>query len=99
MGECAAKYAYFLIVTSDNPRFEAAYDILSMIEPGIQKAGKPYVTISDREMATEYAIDLLDKGDILLVAGKGGENYQDIMGIKHSYNDNTIIKKILGERS
>ena len=99
MGECAAKYADFLIVTSDNPRFEDAYDIISMIEPGIQKAGKPYVTISDREMATEYAIDLLDKGDILLVAGKGGENYQDIMGIKHSYNDNTIIKKILGERS
>ena len=88
--------ADFLIVTSDNPRFEDAYDIITQIEPGIQKVGTPYVTISDREMATEYAINLLGEGDILLVAGKGGETYQEIMGIKHSYNDNTIIKKILG---
>ena len=50
----------------------------------------------ERETATEYAINLLEKGDILLVAGKGGEYYQDIMGIKHSYNDNTVIKKIIG---
>lgn len=96
MGEAAAENADFLIVTSDNPRFEDAYDIISQIEPGIQKTGTPYVTISDREMATEYAINILKKGDILLVAGKGGETYQEIMGIKHSYNDNTIIKKILG---
>ena len=99
MGEAAGKYADFIIVTSDNPRFEDAYDIIARIEPGIQKTGTPYVTVSDREMATEYAVNLLKEGDILLVAGKGGENYQDIMGIKHSYNDNTIIKKILGERS
>ena len=96
MGEAAARNADFLIVTSDNPRFEDAYDIITQIEPGIQKVGTPYVTISDREMATEYAINLLGEGDILLVAGKGGETYQEIMGIKHSYNDNTIIKKILG---
>lgn len=96
MGEAAAKIADFLIVTSDNPRYEDAYDIISQIEPGIQKAGAPYVTISDRELATEYGIELLKPGDILLVAGKGGETYQEIMGIKHSYNDNTIIKKIVG---
>ena len=96
MGEAAALNADFIIVTSDNPRFEDAYDIIGMIEPGIQKVGTPYVTISDREMATEYAINILKKDDILLVAGKGGEIYQEIMGIKHSYNDNTIIKKILG---
>ena len=95
MGEAAGKYADFIIVTSDNPRFEDAYDIIARIEPGIQKTGTPYVTVSDREMATEYAVNLLKEGDILLVAGKGGENYQEIMGIKHSYNDNTIIKKIL----
>ena len=95
MGEAAARNADFLIVTSDNPRYEDAYDIISMIEPGIRKVGTPYVTMSDREMATEYAIKLLNKSDILLVAGKGGETYQEIMGIKHSYNDNTIIKKIV----
>ena len=51
---------------------------------------------SFRHGATEYAIRLLEKNDILLVAGKGGEYYQEIMGIKHSYNDNTVIKRIIG---
>ena len=97
MGRKAAENADFLIVTSDNPRYEDAYDIISCIEPGIREVGAPYVTISDRELATEYAIGLLRQGDILLVAGKGAETYQEIMGIKHAYNDNTIIKKILGE--
>ena len=97
MGQVAAENADFLIVTSDNPRFEDAYDIIADIEPGIQKVGAPYVTISDRQMATEYAVNLLGKGDILLVAGKGGETYQEIMGIKHSYNDNTVIKRIVGK--
>ena len=95
--QVAAENADFLIVTSDNPRFEDAYDIIADIEPGIQKVGAPYVTISDRQMATEYAVNLLGKGDILLVAGKGGETYQEIMGIKHSYNDNTVIKRIVGK--
>ncbi len=54
------------------------------------------MTVTDRESATEYAIRLLGKGDILLVAGKGGEDYQEIMGIKHAYNDNKIIQKIIG---
>ncbi|MDE6585335.1 MAG: UDP-N-acetylmuramoyl-L-alanyl-D-glutamate--2,6-diaminopimelate ligase [Clostridia bacterium] len=97
MGKVAADNADFCIVTSDNPRFEDPYDIISEIEEGIKPTGKKYVTVTEREIATEYAIELLEKGDILLVAGKGGENYQDIMGIKHSYNDNTVIKKIIGD--
>ncbi|MDE6868111.1 MAG: UDP-N-acetylmuramoyl-L-alanyl-D-glutamate--2,6-diaminopimelate ligase, partial [Clostridia bacterium] len=96
MGEIAAKYADFCIITSDNPRFEDPYDIITQIEAGIKPTGKSYVTVTERETATEYAIKLLEKGDILLVAGKGGEYYQEIMGIKHSYNDNTVIKKIIG---
>jgi UDP-N-acetylmuramoyl-L-alanyl-D-glutamate--2,6-diaminopimelate ligase len=95
MGEIAAKNADFLIITSDNPRYEDAYDIISQIEVGVKKVGAKYVSITDREAATEYAIKLLNEGDILLVAGKGGENYQEIMGVKHCYNDNTIIKKII----
>ncbi len=97
MGETAAKYSDFCIVTSDNPRFEDPYDIISEIEAGIKKTGKKYVTVTEREIATEYAIRLLEKNDILLVAGKGGEDYQEIMGIKHSYNDNTVIKNIIGD--
>ncbi len=96
MGEIASKYADFCIVTSDNPRYEDPYDIISEIEKGIKPSGKKYVTVTERETATEYAINLLEEGDILLVAGKGGEYYQEIMGIKHSYNDNSVIKKIIG---
>ena len=96
MGAVAAKYADFCIITSDNPRYEDPYDIIREIEDGVRPSGKSYVTVTDRETATEYALNLLKEGDVLLVAGKGGENYQEIMGIKHSYNDNTVIKNIIG---
>ena len=96
MGKTAAEIADFCVVTSDNPRYEDPHDIIFDIEKGIRETGKEYVTVTDRESATEYAIRLLGKGDILLVAGKGGEDYQEIMGIKHAYNDNKIIQKIIG---
>lgn len=96
MGAVAAKYADFLIITSDNPRYEDPFDIITQIEEGVKPSGKAYVTVTDRETATGYAVKLLRAGDILLVAGKGGETYQEIMGIKHSYNDNTVIKNIIG---
>ncbi|MDE7379475.1 MAG: UDP-N-acetylmuramoyl-L-alanyl-D-glutamate--2,6-diaminopimelate ligase, partial [Clostridia bacterium] len=95
MGEIAAKYADFVIITSDNPRYEDPYDIIAQIEEGVKKSGKKYVAVTDREIAIEYGLNLLDAGDVMLVAGKGGENYQEIMGIKHSYNDNTVIKKLI----
>lgn len=95
MGKVAAKYADFVIITSDNPRYEDPFEIISQIEAGLKDSGKKYVAVTDREIATEYALNLLSGGDILLVAGKGGENYQEIMGIKHSYNDNTVIKKLI----
>ena len=96
MGKIASQNSDFCIITSDNPRYEDPYDIITEIEKGMKNSGKKYVTVTDREAATEYAINLLEKDDILLVAGKGGEYYQEIMGIKHSYNDNYIIKKIIG---
>ncbi len=96
MGKVAAEYADFCIITSDNPRYEDPYDIISQIEEGLRPSGKAYVTVTDRQTATEYAVRLLKEGDILLVAGKGGENYQEVMGIKHSYSDNTVIKNIIG---
>ncbi len=97
MGAVAAKYADFCIITSDNPRYEEPFDIISEIVEGIKPFGAKYVTVTERDVATEYAVRLLEKGDILLVAGKGGEHYQDIMGIKHSYDDNTVIKQIIGD--
>ena len=96
MGRIAAENSDFCIITSDNPRYEDPYEIISEIEAGIKPLNKKYVTVTERETATEYAINLLEKGDILLVAGKGGEYYQEIMGIKHSYNDASVIRQIIG---
>jgi UDP-N-acetylmuramoyl-L-alanyl-D-glutamate--2,6-diaminopimelate ligase len=95
MGEIAAKYADFVILTSDNPRYEDPYDIISQIEVGVKKTNVSYVTVTRREVAIAYALNLLKCGDILLVAGKGGENYQEIMGIKHNYDDCEVIRKLI----
>lgn len=96
MGKISAKYADFSIITSDNPRYEDPYEIISQIEVGVRGERARYVTVTDRQTATEYAMGLLQSGDVLLVAGKGGENYQEIMGIKHVYNDKNVIRNIIG---
>jgi len=95
MGETVAKKCDFAILTSDNPRYEDPLDIISDIEKGYRRFSFRYVIVADRKRAIDYALDFLQKGDILLVAGKGGENYQEIMGIKHPYNDNDILEKIV----
>lgn len=95
MGERAAKKADFAVLTSDNPRFEDPLDILSEIESGFRRFSARYVIVPDRKRAIEYALNMLQRGDVLLVAGKGGENYQEIMGIKYPFNDQDIIEKTL----
>ncbi len=96
MGRIAAKISDFVIITSDNPRFEDPYDIIMQIEKGVAEAGGRYVSVTDRELAIEYALNLIGDGDVLLVAGKGGETTQEIMGVKHSFSDNQVIKKLIG---
>ncbi len=96
MGETAAKLCDFCVLTSDNPRYEDPLDILSQVEKGYRRFSQKYVMISQRARAIEYALDLLGKGDILLVAGKGAEEYQEIMGIKYPFSDHNIIKNIIG---
>ena len=95
MGETVAKLADFSVLTSDNPRFEEPTDIIAAIEEGYRRVSDRYVVVPDRKRAIRYAIGILKKGDILLVAGKGGEDYQEIMGIKYSYNDNAVIEEVL----
>ncbi len=95
MGEIAARCADFTVLTSDNPRYEDPLDIISEIEKGYRHFSVRYVVVPDRSRAIEYAMDFLKKGDVLLVAGKGGEEYQEIMGIKYPFNDKDIIEKIL----
>ncbi len=97
MGETVAKCCDFAILTSDNPRYEDPCSILYEIEQGYKKRSREYVAVQEREKATAYALRLLEKGDILLVAGKGGETYQEIMGIKYAYNDKDVIKNFIAE--
>lgn len=96
MGERAAKLCDFCVITSDNPRYEDPCAIMAAIEEGYRRVSTRYVSVEERQKATEYALNLLQKGDILLAAGKGGETYQEIMGIKYDYDDKAVIKTILG---
>ena len=98
MGETAAKKCDFAILTSDNPRYEDPLDIIGRIEKGYRRFSIRYVVVPDRKRAIEYALDFLEKGDVLLVAGKGGENYQEIMGIKHPFNDKDVIDTLVKEK-
>ena len=95
MGEIVAKKADFAILTSDNPRYEDPLDIINAMEKGYRRFSVRYVIVPERRRAIEYGLDFLQKGDILLVAGKGGEEYQEIMGIKYPFNDHDIIQTIL----
>lgn len=96
MGKVAAEYADFTFLTSDNPRYEDSHEIIRDIEEGMD--GR-YLAVEDRKRATKYALDLMGKGDILLIAGKGGECYQEIMGIKYPYRDKDVILRYIGKLS
>ena len=96
MGEVAGALADWTILTSDNPRSEDPLAIISEIEKGIKKTGtKNYKVLPDREEAIEYALSLGEKGDYILVAGKGHENYQIIKNKIIPFNDSEVIRKIL----
>lgn len=100
MGEVAGALADWTIVTSDNPRSEDPLAIISNIEAGIKKTGtKNYQIIPDREKAIEQALSLGEKGDYVLVAGKGHENYQMFKDKTIPFDDAEVIRKILEKRS
>ncbi len=98
MGETVAKLCDFCVLSSDNPRYEDPLDILAEIEKGYRRFSMRYVIVPNRKFAIEYALDFLRENDVLLVAGKGGETVQEIMGIKYPFNDNDIIEKIIKEK-
>ena len=93
MGNIAERYSDFIVVTSDNPRFEDPSKILDDIEKGMKKNN--HVKIVDRREAIKYALSLVADGGVLVILGKGGEMYQDINGVKTPYNDFEEIEKIL----
>ena len=98
MGEVSGKYADFTIITSDNPRFEEPEDIIADIETGIKKTDGKYIKITDRREAIAYAIDHGEQGDIIVLAGKGHEDYQEIKGVKYHMDERELIRDILDER-
>ena len=95
MGEISGKIADFTIITSDNPRTEDPEKIVSQIEEGIKKTNGKYVCIVDRVEAIKYAIDMASKKDLILLAGKGHEPYQEINGVKHPFDERIIVNQII----
>ena len=94
MAEVACEYSDKVILTSDNPRSEDPLEILKDMEAGVKiSAKKKVIAIADRREAIKTAISLAQKEDIVLIAGKGHEKYQDIKGVKYDFDD----KKVLNE--
>jgi UDP-N-acetylmuramoyl-L-alanyl-D-glutamate--2,6-diaminopimelate ligase len=97
MGEVSGKLADFTIITSDNPRFDEPLDIIADIRTGIQKTDGKYIEIPDRKEAIAYAIHNGQPGDIIVLAGKGHEDYQEIEGVKHHMDERELIAQVLEE--
>ena len=95
MGKISGKTADFTILTSDNPRFEEPMDILWEIEKGIKTETDDYVIIQERAEAIRYALNMAKSGDIILLAGKGSEKYQEVFGIKRPFSDKDTVNEYL----
>lgn len=98
MGEISGKLADLTVITSDNPRFEEPQDIIEDIKTGIGKTSGKYVEICDRKEAIRYVIEHGEAGDIIVLAGKGHEDYQEIKGVKYPMDERVLIAEILAEK-
>lgn len=97
MGEVAGRMSDFTIITSDNPRFEEPQDIINDIITGIEKTDGEYTAICDRKEAIRYAVRHGRPGDVIVLAGKGHETYQEIKGVKYDMDDRNLIREVLEE--
>ena len=98
MAQTAAKLSDKVIITSDNPRFEEPQDIINDMLAGLDnKQMKKVVSIVDRKEAIRTACMMAEKGDVILMAGKGHEDYQEIKGVKHHFDDREIVREIFSE--
>lgn len=97
MGEVSGRLADLSIITSDNPRFEEPQAIIDDIKTGIHKTDGKYVEICDRKEAIKYAIEHGQRGDVIVLAGKGHEDYQEIKGVKYPMDERVLIREILEE--
>lgn len=97
MGEISGRLADFSILTSDNPRTEDPMEILAAIEEGIKPTGGKYAVIENRREAIRYALEMGREGDIIVLAGKGHETYQEIMGVKRPFDEKAVVAELLEE--
>ena len=95
MGEVACEHSDRVIFTSDNPRSEDPTKILEDMEATLNSAAKrKYIAIADRKQAIKTAVDMAQPEDIVLIAGKGHEKYQDIKGVKHHFDDKEVLREM-----
>ena len=97
MGRIGGQLADLCILTSDNPRTEDPMKILAAIEEGIKPTGKPYVVIENRREAIRHALEIGRDGDVIVLAGKGHETYQEVMGVKKPFDEKQVVQELLGE--
>ena len=97
MGETAARHSDFCVVTSDNPRTEDPMRIISMVLEGVDRTDCPHVVIENRREAIRYALSIAKKDDIVVLAGKGHEYYQEINGVKYPFDEKVIVAELLDE--
>ncbi len=99
MGKVSGMLADLTIITSDNPRYEEPMDIIADIRSAVEETGGAYVEIANRKEAIAYAIHNGQEGDIIVLAGKGHEDYQEIKGVKYPMDERVLIAEILKENA
>lgn len=97
MGEVSGRLADLTVITSDNPRFEEPQAIIDDIKTGMEKTNGSYVEIIDRKEAIRYVIEHGCPGDVIVLAGKGHEDYQEIRGVKYPMDERVLIQEVLKE--
>lgn len=95
MGEIAGRMADYTILTSDNPRNEDPLNILRMVEQGIKQTMGAYEVIENRRDAIQKALGIAMEGDLVILAGKGDETYQEIRGVKRPFDEKQIVRELL----
>ena len=97
MGEVSGRLSDLSVITEDNSRFEDVMDIIEDIKTGLAKTDGEYVVVPNRKDAIRYCIENAQDGDIIVLAGKGHEDYQEIRGVKHHMDERELVAEIIDE--
>ena len=98
MGEVSGRLSDLSVITEDNSRNENVSDIIKDIVVGIEKTDGKYVIVENRVEAIKYCMSIAEKGDIIVLAGKGHEDYQEIGGVRYHFDEREVVAKILEEK-